>query len=68
MICELCKQKEVHKNMSIALYDDNGITFADVCETCLKKIRAGIKSKFPQHISVYPIKEDINKNDEVRLL
>ena len=68
MFCELCKQKETHKNMSIALFDDNGVTYADLCQTCLRRIRAGIKSRKPQHLSVYPEKEEDEKEDKVRLL
>ena len=57
MICELCKQRETDKNCSAMVYDSKGVTTADLCQVCMKKLKFGIRSKDPQHVAIYPQKE-----------
>ena len=68
MLCELCKKEKVHKNMSLALYDTNGVTYIDLCKSCARRLKFAIKSKYPQHFALYPEKEEKCESNKARLL
>ena len=57
MICDLCKQRNATQGMSAVLKDINGNTTVQLCQTCLKKIKNGVKSALPQTVEIYPVKK-----------
>ena len=53
--CELCKKNNAKPGMSMILKDINGNTSANLCQTCLKKLKNGVKSPKQQNVEIYPV-------------
>ena len=54
--CELCKQRSSTPGMGAILKDVNGNTEIKLCQSCLKKLKNGVKSPDKQNVEIYPVK------------
>ena len=55
MKCELCKTNNAVQGMSMRLRDLNGAMEANLCQSCLKKLKNAVKNPSPMKVEIYPV-------------
>lgn len=53
MTCGLCKKNNITVGMSMLLRDRNGNMDVQLCQSCLKKLKNGVRNTKPMKVEIY---------------